>query len=160
MTQQEALELFAYQNGALTWKATNKPAGALKRNGYYLVKHKGKFIGLHRIVFLMHNGYLPEMVDHIDGNNRNNAIENLRAATRAQNNMNSKIYASNTSGFRNVYRDRHKYAVRLKIDGRLRSFGRFEDAEFADLVAAEARAKFHGQFANESLRARVAALEA
>jgi hypothetical protein len=156
MTQQEALTLFAYKDGVLIWKNTNKPAGSLKRNGYYLVKHKGKFIGLHRIIFLMHNGYLPEMVDHIDGNNQNNTIENLRPATRAQNNMNSKFYANNTSGFRNVYQDKKKYAVRLKVGGKLKNFGNFDDLELADLVAQEARSLHYGQFA---YRARVAQLE-
>jgi len=159
MTQQEALRLFVYASGTLTWRDTGKRAGSLKRNGYYLVQHKGKFIGLHRIIFLMHNGYLPEMVDHIDRDNQNNVIENLRAATRAQNGMNSKFYANNTTGARNVYRDKRKYAVRLQLNGKLTSFGNFEELELADLVAQEARNKFYGPYAHQSLRSRVALLE-
>jgi len=159
MTHSEAKELFTYSNGNLFWTKTGKVAGSLKRNGYKLVKHKGVFRGAHRIIFFLHHGFFPEMVDHIDGNVSNNSIENLRAATRNQNGMNSKQYASNTSGYRNVYKNKHSFTVRLKVDGKLQNFGNYKDIEFADLVAEEARAKFYGQFAHQSLRARVAALE-
>ena len=159
ITQEQAKELFNYKDGQLFWTKTRKIAGSLKKNGYYYVSYKRKFTGLHRLIFLIHKGYLPEMVDHIDGDVTNNRIENLRAATRNQNGMNSKHYASNTSGYRNVYKNKHSFTVRLKIDGKLKNFGNYEDIEFADLVAEEARAKFYGQFAHQSLRARVAQLE-
>ena len=157
MTHSEAKELFTYSNGNLFWTKTGKAAGSLKLNGYKLVKHQGVFTGAHRIIFFLHHGFFPEMVDHIDGNVSNNSIENLRAATRSQNGMNSKHYASNTSGYKNVYKNKHSFTVRLKVDGKLRNFGNYEDIEFAGLVAEEARAKFHGQFAHQSLRARLKA---
>ena len=159
ITQEQAKELFTYKDGQLFWTKTEKVAGSLKKNGYYFVNHKRKFTGLHRLIFLIHKGYLPEMVDHIDGNVSNNSIENLRAATRSQNGMNSRHYSSNTSGCRNVYKDKHSFTVRLKVNGKLQSLGNYEDIELAGLVAEEARAKFHGQFAHQSLRARVAQLE-
>lgn len=160
MTHEEAAALFTYRDDNLFWSKTGKPAGSLKSNGYKLVKHKGVFTGMHRIIFLLHHGFLPEMVDHVDGDKANNRIENLRAATRSQNGMNSKHYASNTSGYRNVYRDKQKFSVKLKVGGKFKSFGNYEDIELAGLVAEEARSKFYGQFAHQSLRARVAALEA
>lgn len=160
MTHEEAKALFTYADGSLFWVKTGKQAGSLKRNGYKLVSHKRVFVGLHRIIFLLHHGYLPEMVDHIDGDINNNRIENLRAATRSQNNMNSRHYANNTSGYRNVYQDKNKFTVRLKVGGKLKNFGSYGDIELAGLVADEARAKFYGQFAHQSLRARVAQLEA
>ena len=159
MTHSEAKDLFTYANGNLFWTKTGKVAGSLKRNGYKLVKHKGVFTGAHRIIFFLRHGFFPEMVDHIDGNVSNNSIENLRAATRSQNGMNSRRYSSNTSGYRNVYKDKHSFTVRLKVNGKLKSLGNYEDIELAGLVAEEARAKFHGQFAHQSLRARVAQLE-
>ena len=40
-----------------------------------------------------------------------------------------------------------KWAVQLSINGRQTNLGRFDDLEFADLVATEARDKYHGAFA-------------
>jgi len=159
ITQEQAKELFTYKDGQLFWTKTGKVAGSLKKNGYYSVSYKRKFTGIHRIIFLIHNGYLPEMVDHIDGNVANNCAENLRAASRSQNGMNSKFYSSNTSGSRNVYKCNSKYSVRLKIDGKFRNFGLYENLELADLVAQEARNKFYGEYAYQALRTRLTALE-
>lgn len=48
----------------------------------------GTSIKLHRVAFALHYGYLPEIVDHINGNKRDNRPCNLRAVTRQQNSMN------------------------------------------------------------------------
>jgi len=54
------------------------------------------------LIFLYHHGYLPKFVDHIDGNKKNNRIENLREATKSQNAMNQKVSTRNTSGIKGV----------------------------------------------------------
>ena len=50
----------------------------------------------------MFNDYIPNIVDHIDGNSSNNCIENLRDANKAQNGWNSKLNKNNSSGIRGV----------------------------------------------------------
>tara|TARA_R110000851_G_scaffold10268_2_gene37205 strand:+ start:643 stop:1125 length:483 start_codon:yes stop_codon:yes gene_type:complete len=57
-------------------------------SGYHRVTIDGKTRYLHRITFLFLYGYLPEIVDHIDGNPSNNSKGNLRAATAEENSMN------------------------------------------------------------------------
>lgn len=58
-----------------------------------------------------------------------------------------KKKSNNISGFHNVGWENHskKWRVVLTIDGKLRSFGRFEDIELADLVAQEARDLYYGK---------------
>ena len=51
----------------------------------------------------MHHGFLPKIIDHIDGNPSNNNLDNLREASHAENMRNSKIPTSNSSGFKGVY---------------------------------------------------------
>ena len=52
-------------------------------------KGEHKHLLYHLAVWAWHHGRLPkEQIDHIDGNERNNRIENLREVTGHENNMN------------------------------------------------------------------------
>jgi hypothetical protein len=95
----------------------------------------------------MHHGFMPQEVDHIDADRHNNNIENLRAATPAQNQRNKPIQRNNSSGYKNIRYKNGKWVVELKVNGKAKYFGRFEDLELAALVAFEARDKYHGEFA-------------
>ena len=110
LTQKEAQECFDYKDGILYWKfrAANRikvgsPAGSIDPStGYHKTYVYGKFYKTHRVIFLYHHGYLPEFVDHIDGDKANNRIENLRAATKEENCQNQKIRSTNKSGCKGV----------------------------------------------------------
>ena len=96
----------------------------------------------------MEYGYLPNDIDHIDRNPSNNNIENLRPATRTQNQYNSTRKRTKNN-LKNVYwvPRLNKWVVRLNINGKPRHIGVFNDLDFADFVAQEARAKYHKEFA-------------
>jgi len=155
MDQKTALELFEYRDGALYWRVClNSRAPIGSEAGSYNphnkrrnVRVEGKLYYTHRLIYLMHHGYTPLEVDHIDTNRHNNNIENLRAATSAQNQRNKPIQRNNTSGHKNIRRNNGKWVVELKVNGKPKYFGRFEDLELAILVASEARDKYHGEFA-------------
>jgi len=144
--------LFKYDNGNLYWtdqapqKVRGKLAGSVNEKGYRKVDCGGKKYGVHQIVFALHHGYIPECIDHINGIKDDNRIENLRAATKAQNGYNRAGFSDS----KNVsYRkDSKNWRVCMKVDGKYRSFGSYKDKELAELVAYEARAKHHGEFAN------------
>jgi hypothetical protein len=155
MDQKTALELFEYRDGKLYWRI-NRSNGVRKGDlagcrstKYVQLKLKGKTYYEHQIVFLMHNAYIPEEVDHIDADKHNNNIENLRAATRLQNSLNMPRRADNKSGHKNVcwHAAANKWQVSVKANGKRMNFGLFEDLELAALVASEARDKYHGEFA-------------
>lgn len=157
LTQEYLQSLFDYREGKLYWKniskfhhqLKNKEAGGLNNNGYIRIKIDNKKYAAHRLIFLYHHGYLPEFVDHIDTNKSNNRIENLREATRSQNQWNKPIPAKNKTGVKNVsfIQLKNKYMVRLSVNTKELFFGYFEDLELADLVAQEARDKYHKEFA-------------
>jgi len=121
--------------------------------GYTYLMLDGKAYPAHHLMWLWHKGELPPKgfdIDHEDLRRDNNHITNLRLATRSQNMLNTKAHKDSRSGIKNVFfrRDTGKWAVRLTVNGKYKSFGSFEDLELAELVAEEAREKYHGEFAN------------
>lgn len=150
-TKEQLHQLFEYKDGELYWKKRNQnKAGSLRNDGRKHITINYKIYKLHRIIFLWHHGYLPKEIDHIDGNPLNNRIENLREATRYQNLMNKKKTKQNTSGCKNVSwnKSAKKWLVSMQVNGKRKYLGIYDDLELADLVATEARDKFHGNFAN------------
>ena len=157
LTKEMLHNLFEYRDGHIYYKVSKgrckdgSKAGTYRpHDKAYQVIINGKHYLTHRIVFMMQNGYLPEFVDHIDGNRSNNKIENLREATHSQNAQNAKVRKDATSGVKGVSWSKvdKVWRVRVQANGKRTDFGGYEDLELADLVATEARDKFHGKFAN------------
>jgi len=157
LTQQEALELFDYKDGQLYWrKPLNKRvkigslAGTVSSVGYIAIMVNRKRYQAHRLIFLMHHGWLPEFIDHIDLDRKNNKIENLRAASRGQNNLNCSVRRDSRSQIKNVcwVARLNKWLVSMRIKGQRKHIGVFADLELAILVASEYRDFYHGEFAN------------
>jgi hypothetical protein len=156
ITQERLKELFDYQDGTFIRRSTGVQIVAnfgVKR--YLRVFVDGKPRSLHRMIYLWHHGHLPKTLDHIDGDRANNKIENLREATQQQNCLNRKHHSNSKSPYKNVYLQsptknsewKRNWVVRITVDGKSKYIGSFKDLELADLVATEARDKFHGQFA-------------
>ena len=155
LTQEYLHSLFEYKDGAIYWNksrekvtAGNK-AGYVANTGYLLVGIDKNLFLNHRIIFMMNYGYMPTMIDHIDGNKLNNKIENLRDITRGQNRMNSKLQSNNKSGVKNVnWNKKHKkWYVQLGVEGKKLYFGSYFDLNVAKFVAETMRHKYHKQFA-------------
>ena len=156
MTQEYAHSLFEYKDGSLYWKVRKAPhvkvgakVGSPTKYGYETVYVDGRNWRIHRLVFLMQHGYLPKMIDHINGNRIDNRIENLRAANDNQNAHNMGMRPDNSSGIKGVSwnKDRQKWAVR--VNHNKKTYQRYvQDLELAELVAIEMRSKLHGEYAN------------
>jgi hypothetical protein len=155
ITQELVQSLFTYSDGCLYWKVNKGPArkgnkvGYLNNTGYLRCKINGKGYLIHRAIYLLHYGVLPEILDHINGNVLDNRIENLREATNQQNQFNAKLRSDNTSGVKGVSwnKSKKKWWVRVRIGNTRTHIGYFDDLELADLVAIEARNKYYKEFA-------------
>ena len=156
-TQEQIKRLFEYRQGVLYWKVMSgrrikigDAAGSTDKQGYISTSIKGKAYKVHRLIFLLHHGYLPKVIDHIDGNTLNNNIENLREATTIQNGQNRKISINNASGIKGICWDKavKKWKVYLKVPGKIRHFGYYYDIDYAKFVCEAMRHKYHGAFAN------------
>jgi hypothetical protein len=158
LTQEEAHRLFEYRDGVLYWKERHKnsrkakgdmEAGTPSGHGYKKVTINQKRFYVHQLVFLMHKGYIPEVVDHIDGNSANNQIYNLRASNKSLNACNSKRNIKNTSGHKGVtwHKAAKKWMCQIVFNAKTKYLGLYEDFELACLVADEARVLYHGAHA-------------
>ena len=145
-------------DGALVWKVKHgkvKPgdvAGCKDRDGYTLIGVNGVLCRAHRLAFLMHHGYLPSEVDHINGDPSDNRIENLRAATKSQNMCNSRTPKDNRSGVKGVYWNAHakKWMARCTVNKKVHYIGVYADIRVAETAVKAFRKKLHGDFARHA----------
>lgn len=147
--------------GVFTWRKTassRSPAGSKPvrkdQDGYLMVMLDGKNYRQHRLAWFYVHGLWPaNQLDHINGVRDDNRIANLRECDEQNNNRNRSISRNNKSGASGVHFQQNKWMVRIRTDRNTRMFfGYFDDFELAELVAAEAREKYHGNFAKHNLR--------
>jgi hypothetical protein len=91
----------------------------------------------------------PE-VDHIDNDPSNNRVENLRWATRSENQHNIQIISTNTSGVKGVCWDksRQKWESKIMIDGISIHIGRYNTIEEATIARQTRANQAFGVFTN------------
>lgn len=142
-----------YKDGKLYWKRSRLGtsaglAGSKNPNLYVKMAFFGRNCLAHRLIFLMHHGYLPKQIDHINRNKNDNRIENLRAATDAENKRNHGMKYNNNSGYKGVRKSGKNWAAQIRgRDGKHCWLGTFKTKEEAALKYNEAAIKFHGEFA-------------
>lgn len=149
-------ELFEYRDGQLyckKWRRNLKvgeKVGSKDKKGYLYTKINSIPFSIHRLIFLMHYGYLPKEVDHIDGDRLNNSIDNLRASDSTTNQWNSKIRADNKSGVKGVCFDKSKnrWCARVAVNGKRFNVGYFYSLEDAEKSIKKFREENHGEFTN------------
>jgi HNH endonuclease/AP2 domain len=161
MTAEEARQLFTYneETGELHWTRDVRPrakkgevAGFIcPADGYRRIGYKGSINLGHRVMWLFHMGRWPhKFLDHIDGNRANNRIENLREASRTDNNRNVAIQRNNTSGYKGVslMRRDNVWVAQITVNRKNYFLGRFATPEEAHAAYCKAAKELHGEFAN------------
>jgi hypothetical protein len=158
ITQSKLHELFEYRDGDLYWKkqASNRVTigarvGFQDSSGYRAIRLTEGLYRIHRLIFLMHNGWLPVEIDHKDKDKLNNTLSNLRATTKRQNQYNTTIRKDSTTGIKGVIWATQNKKWRVQVRHSLGRFSAYiDDLDLAELVAIEARNKFHGEFARHN----------
>jgi len=135
-------DLLRYEDGRLFWRSdvarrsrAGDEAGSLTGAGYWQISYRYIMHRRHRVIYYMHTGELPDLIDHIDRDKSNDRIENLRPASKSLNVHNS-TYIKGMVPYRGVTfnKNKNKYQAELTVDGRRMYLGRFETAEEAHLV--------------------------
>jgi hypothetical protein len=160
LTQYELKEYLSYDplTGKFTWLKdrtggikTGDNAGHLGNDGYISIQLFKKRHKAHRLAWLYMTGNWPsDLLDHIDRNKSNNIFTNLREANISQNTANAKSKNSKY-GMKNIqwHKKHNKWIANIRINGKLRHLGYFDDVEEAKRIVAKARTEFFGEFSCE-----------
>lgn len=152
------LELFDLDpgTGVVRWRKARSNrvrvgavVGTPDPNGYLKVNLDKSPVGLHRVIYLMHYGWLPDIIDHINCNPSDNRPANLRAATQSQNLGNMRPPKRKSVGCKGVRFEAHakKWRVQIKKRGKTTHVGYFCSHDEAKAAYAEAAAAVFGEFA-------------
>jgi len=153
---EELHKLFEYRDGALYWrqsrgslaKAGDK-AGCVNGRGYLVVGIDYRKYLVHRIVWAMHGNEPVPVIDHINCDKQDNRIENLRAATQAENMCNSRMTRRNTSGVKGVCwsKSSKKWIGSVWFKKKIHHTPGFDCIDECAKAVMELRCQLHGEFA-------------
>lgn len=137
-------------------RVSGKELGHLGPDGYLRVNFKDRFgkrhrMLVHRVIYYLYTGKLPNLVDHINRNPLDNRIENLRATDKVVNAYNTGPRKNNKTGKKGVHFYKGKYRASIYICGKKEHIGSFERLEDAckavdarrDEEVKQARARGH-----------------
>ena len=147
MNYQKAHEVFRYEDGKLYWRISptsnvkvGDRAGTVTLDGYRQVGIGGQVYREHRVIFLMHHGYMPEYdCDHINRDRADNRIENLREVSRQCNLRNKRPTSKGRMTGISWDNTNKKWVATITVSQSQKWLGRFEDFEeaVAHRLAAE-----------------------
>lgn len=159
LTQKRLSEVLEYnkETGDFFWKVSlakiikiGDKAGSFC-HGYLQTGIDCSIYANHHLAWLYVYGLFPEKdLDHIDGNKANNAILNLRYATKSQNSHNVGITKRNKSGIKGVcwYKAGKKWAAQIRIKNKKIHLGYFDDIKNAKMIVEKTREKLLKEFSN------------
>lgn len=155
-------DMFRNEKLWLDWneKNSNQPAITAICNGYRYGSILGKNHLAHRVIWLMENKEIPNIVDHINSNRIDNRIVNLRNVDITNNNRNLTMPSTNTSGVVGVsfYKSRNKWQAKIWNDNKVITLGRFDN--FEDAVAARKKAEIeYGYHENHGKKNKIGVAE-
>ncbi len=146
------LDHFADRNICYCWNArfAGKLTGHPDRKGHIRISINRRSYGVHRIIWCLMTGYdSPLEIDHRNCAAGDNRWENLREATRVQNQGNTRARRNNKLGIKGVFRDSRsgKFCAQISINWKSTHLGMFNTAEEAKKAYDIAAQKRYGAFA-------------
>lgn len=156
-TQAELRELFDYRGGQLIRRiATSSRArvGSVAGNagndkGYVYVSIRSKLYSVHRLIWIHHNGAIPEgaQIDHANGIRDDNRIDNLRLALNGNkdNGQNRTCNKNNKSGYMGVswHKQTQKWVANIMVSNKQKHLGLFSTPEEAYAAYLKAKKELH-----------------
>jgi hypothetical protein len=131
-------KLYRYSTYYKKWICCND----LKLCGRYIqICINKKFYQLHRLIYKYHNEDWDitdtsnnNQIDHIDIDPTNNKIENLRVVNHSMNMRNKNKFKNCSSKYKGVSWDRNKWKAQIRINGKTKHLGYFDNEEEAYLA--------------------------
>jgi hypothetical protein len=126
--------------GLLKWRQSGELFGWFEASGYLIGSFEGREFFAHRLIYKMMTGEEPDVVDHIDGNVKNNKWLNFRNVSIQINNRNRRSKKPNPSGHRGISIDPNgKFRAHICANKKRITLGRFE--RLTDALSARKKAE-------------------
>ncbi len=140
---------------ALSGKKKGQVVGSKNAIGYLTVNLYNTAQLVHRIGWLIHFGALPDdgmVIDHKNGDQKDNRLTNLRVCRHAQNIQNHKLNVRNTSGVTGVCKNNRRggWDASIAVFGKSIYLGTFSEFQEAVRVRKNAEIEYHGEFARSA----------
>ncbi len=130
-----------------SWRVQAVKPGVFYAARSVRIEGQPRTLYLHRMLMGAQPG---QKVDHINGDRLDNRRSlNLRLCTESQNRANAGLRSNNTSGFKGVSwsKDSKKWTTFVRIHGRGRHYGYFDDPRDAAIAYDVAATELFGDFA-------------
>lgn len=137
-------EMFEFQRDFRIWNAKFAGAETLKSRtmlGYCQGMINGTRVRAHRVAWLLHYRQWPEFgIDHINGIKSDNRIINLRDVPQAENNKNTSLPKTNSTGVIGVawHKNHECWQAYITVNGHRKNLGRHADFDAAVSARREA----------------------
>lgn len=159
LTYERLMEMVVYdpEIGVFRWRKSNSskcPVGSIIRGwnagkGYKMVTIDYSRYYLHRLAwFYVHGRWPKNNIDHINRDQTDNRISNLREATHSQNGGNL-LHKRNASGYKGVHLEKRtgRWFANICVNYRLIHLGTFNTPQEAHAAYEAAARKYFGEFA-------------
>jgi hypothetical protein len=113
--------------------------------GYVLIGVDRRLYYGHRLAWLYAHGVWPSLtIDHINGDRADNRLSNLRDVTHLVNCQNVRKARSGThSGRLGVCKNRDKWQVKIRVDGKSKNIGTYKTIDEANSAYITAKRQLH-----------------
>ena len=154
LTQEHLKELFNYDPGTgnlvrLVRTSSNANIGDIvgykNTNGHLQVRINGKYLLVHRVIWLYMNGSWPLcQIDHVNGVRTDNRLKNLREVSSAENSQNRRnAHSNNITGLLGVSPHGKNYQTAILANGKRKYIGTFKTPELAHEAYLKAKRELH-----------------
>lgn len=126
-------------------------AGNLNKLGYIRIRFLKRGWMAHRLAWRIVHGVWPaNQLDHINGVKSDNRLVNLREATDSENQRNTPLDVTNTSGFKGIvwHKRNKKWMASCRVNRKKVHLGYFLTPEAASTAYLEFARHNHGEFFN------------
>lgn len=138
------------RDNAWNAKHAEKIAGTAHNEGYRSIRFNGRSFLAHGLAWFYEHGEWPSHdIDHRDTERSCDSLENLRPATRSQNNQNARLRRNHPTGLKGAMltKSGKRFWSRIVVAKSRIYLGVFDTAEQAHSAYVEAAQRYFGEFA-------------
>ncbi len=100
-------------------------AGCLDPKGYVKIGLDGQNYYAHRLIYKIHTGLEPSIIDHDNRIKYDNRFNNLKSGTQAENLQNQNTYKNNSTGYPGICRYGLIWRVQVSLKRKRINLGRY-----------------------------------